>query len=35
VADYSQTYNECFDGFIVTKFDGTKVKIANGTTRNF
>ena len=35
LADYSQTYNERFDGFIVTKFDGTKVKIANGTTRNF
>jgi len=34
VDHYSRTYNERFDGFIVTKLDGTKAKIANGTTRN-
>jgi hypothetical protein len=28
--DYSRTYNERFDGFVLTKFDGKKVKIVNG-----
>ena len=28
--DYSRTYNERFDGFIVRKFDGNKVRILNG-----
>ena len=28
--DYSRTYNERFDGFVVRKFDGQRVKIANG-----
>ena len=28
--DYSRTYNERFDGFIVRKFNGEKVKIASG-----
>jgi hypothetical protein len=28
--DYSRTYNERFDGFIVRKLDGDKVKITNG-----
>ena len=28
--DYSRTYNERFDGFIVRKFDGERVKIAEG-----
>jgi len=28
--DYSRTYNERFDGFIVRKFDGNTVKILNG-----
>jgi hypothetical protein len=28
--DYSRTYNERFDGFVLRKFNGDKVKIANG-----
>jgi hypothetical protein len=28
--DYSRTYNEHFEGFIVRKFDGSRVKIASG-----
>ena len=28
--DYSRTYNERFEGFIVRKFNGDKVKIAGG-----
>jgi len=28
--DHSRTYNERFDGFIVRKFNGEKVKIASG-----
>jgi len=28
--DYSRTYNERFDGFIVRKFNGDRVKITNG-----
>jgi len=28
--DYSRTYNERFDGFIVRKFDGNRVRILNG-----
>jgi hypothetical protein len=28
--DYSRTYNERFDGFIVRKFDGNKVRILDG-----
>jgi len=28
--DYSRTYNERFDGFIVRKFNGDRVKIASG-----
>jgi S-adenosylmethionine synthetase len=31
--DYSRTYNERFDGFIVRKFNGDKVKIAGGEVR--
>src|SRR5262252_3220472 len=31
--DYSRTYNERFDGFIVRKFNGGKVKIASGEVR--
>jgi hypothetical protein len=30
LADYSRTYNEHFDGFVLTKFDGAKVRIVNG-----
>ena len=28
--DYSRTYNERLDGFIVRKFDGNRIKILNG-----
>jgi len=31
--DYSRTYNERFDGFIVRKFNGDKVKITSGEIR--
>jgi hypothetical protein len=30
LADYSRTYNERFDGFTLTRFDGRQVRIANG-----
>ena len=30
LADYSRTYNEHFDGFSLTRFDGRRVLIANG-----
>lgn len=30
LSDYSRTYNESFDGFMLTKFDGEKIKITNG-----
>jgi len=32
--DYSRTYNERFEGFVLTKFDGTKVNIAKGAIRS-
>ncbi len=28
--DYSRTYNEDFDGFTLTRFDGTRVRIVDG-----
>ena len=31
--DYSRTYNERFDGFIVRKFNGDKIKIAAGDAK--
>jgi hypothetical protein len=31
--DYSRTYNERFDGFIVRKFNGDRVRIASGEIR--
>jgi hypothetical protein len=31
LADYSRTYTERFDGFVLTRFDGSKVHIAKGT----
>jgi hypothetical protein len=31
--DYSRTYNEHFDGFIVRKFNGGRLKIASGEIR--
>ncbi|MEM6537597.1 MAG: vanadium-dependent haloperoxidase, partial [Pseudomonadota bacterium] len=30
LADYSRTYNERFDGFRLTRFDGTTIRIVNG-----
>jgi hypothetical protein len=30
LADYSRTYHERFDGFVLTKFDGRKIRVANG-----
>ncbi|MCA1779842.1 MAG: vanadium-dependent haloperoxidase, partial [Xanthomonadaceae bacterium] len=32
--DYSRTYNEAFDGFSLTKFDGTLVQVVNGEVIN-
>jgi hypothetical protein len=34
LADYSRTYSERFDGFILTRFDGSKVRVANGLVHN-
>jgi N12 class adenine-specific DNA methylase len=31
--DYSRTYNEHFDGFVVRKFSGDRVKITGGEVR--
>ncbi len=31
--DYSKTYNEEFDGFTLTRFDGQKIRIVNGKVR--
>ena len=28
--DYSRTYNEEFNGFTLTKFDGTRIRVVNG-----
>jgi hypothetical protein len=33
LCDYSRTYNERFEGFFLTNFDGTRIKIANGVVR--
>jgi len=33
LTDYSRTYNERFAGFVLTRFDGTKVEIPNGAAR--
>lgn len=30
LADYSRTYNEMFDGFSLTKYDGTPIQIVGG-----
>jgi hypothetical protein len=30
LCDYSRTYHERFEGFVLTKFDGKKIKIAGG-----
>jgi hypothetical protein len=31
--DYSRTYNERFDGFIIRKFNGDKIKITAGDSK--
>jgi hypothetical protein len=33
LTDYSRTYNDRFEGFVLTKFNGTRVEIANGAAR--
>jgi hypothetical protein len=33
LADYSRTYNERFDGFVLTRFGGGKVRVANGVAQ--
>ncbi len=30
LADYSRTYNEAFDGFTLTRFNGERIRISNG-----
>jgi hypothetical protein len=34
LADYSRTYNERFDGFVVTRFNGEKLRVANGSVQS-
>lgn len=34
LADYSETYNEAFDGFNLTKFDGQRILIRDGRVIN-
>jgi len=34
LADYSRTYSERFDGFMLTRFDGGQVLISNGSVRD-
>ena len=34
LADYSRTYNERFDGFVFTRFDGEKTRVANGSVQS-
>ena len=31
LADYSRTYGERFDGFVLTRFDGTRLRVSNGS----
>jgi hypothetical protein len=31
LADYSRTYSERFDGFVLTRFDGTRLRVSNGS----
>jgi hypothetical protein len=33
LADYSRTYSERFEGFVLTRFDGAKVRISNGSVQ--
>ena len=32
--DYSITFNEDFDGFVLTRFDGQRIRIRNGKVKN-
>ena len=34
LCDYSRTYNERFDGLILSTFNGHKVRVANGELRS-
>jgi hypothetical protein len=34
LADYSRTYSERFDGFMLTRFDGGQVLISNGSVHD-
>jgi hypothetical protein len=31
LADYSRTYSEQFDGFVFIRFDGSRVRVSNGS----
>jgi hypothetical protein len=33
LADYSRTYHEGFGGFVLTQFNGQKIKIIDGEVR--
>ena len=33
LADYSRTYSERFDGFILTRLNGQRVRVANGAVQ--
>jgi hypothetical protein len=33
LCDYSRTYNERFDGFVLSTFSGEKVRVVNGETK--
>jgi hypothetical protein len=33
LCDYSRTYNERFDGFVLSTFNGEKVRVVNGETK--
>jgi len=33
LCDYSRTYNERFAGFVLARFDGRKIEIANGAVK--
>jgi hypothetical protein len=34
LAETSLTYSEQFDGFVLDRFDGTRVRISNGSVRS-
>jgi hypothetical protein len=31
LADYSRTYSERFDGFVLTRFDGSRVRVSSSS----